>query len=121
GERCDWSTGSDHVDLTSNKFGGNCGQLIVLTFCRTEFDGHIATIDIAGLTQTILERSDELVIFLNGRVHKPDHRPSVLLSTPHIIGRDARPPNSLWRSLLPTPHMESLPHRHYRSTARSTC
>src|SRR5262249_1835561 len=43
-ECCNWSAGGDHVNLTLDEFRGDCRQLIVLTFCRTEFDADISAI-----------------------------------------------------------------------------
>ena len=41
----------NHGHLSANQIGRQCRQSIVLVFCPTVFDRHVAAFDIAGFTQ----------------------------------------------------------------------
>src|SRR5262249_41686771 len=57
-------------------------QSIMLVFCETVFDRHVAAVDITGFTQAATERGREIgPVILTERVQEPDHGHRRLLRT----------------------------------------
>lgn len=55
GQRC-WRAGrGDDCDLTPNQIGSKRREMVVLVLRPAVFDGHVAAIDVTGLTETIEE------------------------------------------------------------------
>src|SRR5262249_19303896 len=70
----------DHMDLAADQIGRKRRQSIMLVFCETVFDRHIAAVDITGFTQAATERGREIgPVILTERVQEPDHRHRWLL------------------------------------------
>src|SRR5262245_59254643 len=68
------------MDLAADQIGRKRRQSIMLVFCETVFDRHIAAVDITGFTQAATERGREIgPVILTERVQEPDRRHRRLL------------------------------------------
>src|SRR5262249_7835208 len=68
------------MDLAADQIGRKRRQSIMLVFCETVFDRHIAAVDITGFTQAATESGREIgSVILTERVEEPDHRHCRLL------------------------------------------
>jgi hypothetical protein len=70
----------DHVDPAGDEIGGQCRQPIIVSLCPAVFDRHILSLDKAGFTHPLVERSHQRRIRAGrGVAEEADQRHRLLL------------------------------------------
>jgi hypothetical protein len=60
--------GRDHIDVQGDEFGNESGKPRIVSFRPSKFDLNVLALDVAEVTKSLAERSDEIGLEGRGRV-----------------------------------------------------